>query len=88
MLAATASNVAAAGTASATAAGKVALLAKQLRGLAAIGIVTVGVEYVISYVNARNKVNNEIGELDKTLSAGWNWRIDCIWWSGTNERSS
>ena len=66
MLLGTASNVTAAGNASAIAAGKVRALAASLRTLAAIGIVTVGVDYLIN--GARTGASIE--DLNKRLEAG------------------
>jgi tape measure domain-containing protein len=60
------------GDVSGVAAGKVALLGKALRSLAAIGIVTVGVNYVVNGIGSGKKQENllqglESGEFDNTL---------------------
>ena len=60
------------GDVSGIAAGKVALLGKALRSLAAIGIVTVGVNYVVNGIGSGKKQENllqglESGEFDNTL---------------------
>ena len=58
MLAATATNATAAGNASGVAAGKVSMLAARLRALAAIGIVTVGVEFLINGAREGAKIED------------------------------
>ena len=66
MLTGTATNAALAGNASLTAAGKVKVLAGALRTLAAIGIVTVGVEYLVNGIRSGNRQE----ELLKGLESG------------------
>ena len=72
VLAATAATATAAGNASATAAGKVNALAASLGRLAAIGIVTVGVNYVVNGVGSGGRQEDllqglETGAFDNTL---------------------
>ena len=72
MLLGVAGNATTAGNASAIAAGKVAALAAALRNLAAIGIVTVGVNYLINGIASGARQEDllkglESGEFDNTL---------------------
>lgn len=64
VLTSTATNATLAGNASATAAGKVGLLAARLKTLAAIGIVTVGVEFLVNSAKAGASLESEIQKLE------------------------